>query len=417
MRSTSRSPRRSIACAAVACTASARATTRTPTPLRADRRAPHVPCFDEPSYKVPWQLTFHVKAEHVALANAPVVRETPEGGGMKKVEIAESKPLPSYLVAFVVGPFELVDGGTTGRVNTPIRFIIPRGRAGELGYARQITPKVVAALEDYFDMAYPYVKLDVAVVPRFWGTMEHPGIVAMGQPLTLIRTDQATRERKRGHRGPKDSEELHDLRKQLVPLVAREDRALSAEATRLADQWLANRTGITDDLVGDVLRVAALRGDASRFDRYLAAARTARDRNEKRRLLGSLGDFPDPAIAERGLAIVLGTEFDLRETLGILLGVLGERETRDLGVAFVSAHLDEMLARMRDDDAAGLLRRLAGRFCDPARKSAMAALVVPRAAKIGGAENAVTRALEQADQCIAHVQRQLPGLRRVLRAN
>jgi aminopeptidase N len=155
------------------------------------------PCFDEPSYKVPWQLTFHVKADHVALGNAPVERETPEPGGMKRVELAATRPLPSYLVAFVVGPFELIDGGTAGRIATPIRFVTPRGRAGELGYAREVTPRVVAALEDYFDMPYPYGKLDVAVVPRFWGTMEHPGIVAMGQPLTLIRPDQATRGRKR----------------------------------------------------------------------------------------------------------------------------------------------------------------------------------------------------------------------------
>src|SRR4029078_881903 len=35
-------------------------------------------------------------------------------------------------------------------------------------------------------------KLDVAVVPRFWGTMEHPGIVALGQPLTLIKADEET---------------------------------------------------------------------------------------------------------------------------------------------------------------------------------------------------------------------------------
>ncbi|HET7501641.1 MAG TPA: M1 family metallopeptidase, partial [Kofleriaceae bacterium] len=157
------------------------------------------PCFDEPVYKVPWQLTFHVRADHVALGNAEVVRETPEPGGMKRVELAVSRPLPSYLVAFVVGPFELVDGGKVGRVATPIRFVIPRGRAGELGYARQVTPKVVAALEDYFDMAYPYGKLDVAVVPRFWGTMEHPGLVAMGQPLTLIRPDQDTRARRQGY--------------------------------------------------------------------------------------------------------------------------------------------------------------------------------------------------------------------------
>src|SRR5262249_34012237 len=125
-----------------------------------------------------------------------VEREAPERGGMKRVELAAPRPLPSYLVAFVVGPFELIDGGTAGRIATPIRFVIPRGRAGELGYAREVTPRVVAALEEYFDMPYPYGKLDVAVVPRYWGTMEHPGIVAMGQPLTLIRPDQATRARK-----------------------------------------------------------------------------------------------------------------------------------------------------------------------------------------------------------------------------
>ncbi len=157
------------------------------------------PCFDEPSAKVPWQLTFHVKADHIALGNAPVVSETPEGKGMKRVELAVSRPLPSYLVAFVVGPFEVIDGGAAGRASTPIRFIIPKGRAAELGYAKSVTPRVVTALEDYFGMAYPFGKLDVAVVPRFWGTMEHPGIVAMGQPLTLIRPDQATRERRENY--------------------------------------------------------------------------------------------------------------------------------------------------------------------------------------------------------------------------
>jgi aminopeptidase N len=62
-----------------------------------------------------------------------------------------------------------------------------------------VTPRVVAALESYFDMDYPFGKLDVAVVPRYWGTMEHPGIVAMGQPLTLIRPDQETRGRRESY--------------------------------------------------------------------------------------------------------------------------------------------------------------------------------------------------------------------------
>jgi aminopeptidase N len=78
----------------------------------------------------------------------------------------------------------VIDGGTGGRAGTRIQFVVPRGRGPRPGGRAEVTPRVVAALEDYFDMPYPYEKLDVAVPPRYWGTMEHPGIVAMGQVLT-----------------------------------------------------------------------------------------------------------------------------------------------------------------------------------------------------------------------------------------
>jgi cytosol alanyl aminopeptidase len=153
------------------------------------------PCFDEPGAKVPWKLTLHVKKEHVALSNAPVASETEEPSGMKAVAFAETPPLPSYLVALVVGPFDVVGAGTAGHHGTPLRFVVPRGRGGETGYAAEATPRLIGLLEDYFGMPYPYGKLDVAVVPRFWGTMEHPGLVALGQPLTLIKPAERSRER------------------------------------------------------------------------------------------------------------------------------------------------------------------------------------------------------------------------------
>jgi aminopeptidase N len=157
------------------------------------------PCFDEPGFKVPWRLRFTVKQEHVALANHAVVSEEPLPGGLKRVTIAESRPMPSYLVAFVVGPFELVDGGPIGRAQVPLRFIVPRGRGAETAYARNVTPRLVTLLEDFFDQTYPYEKLDVAVVPRFWGTMEHPGLVALGQPLTLIPPGEETLQRRKSY--------------------------------------------------------------------------------------------------------------------------------------------------------------------------------------------------------------------------
>ncbi|WP_224250078.1 M1 family metallopeptidase [Hyalangium gracile] len=157
------------------------------------------PCFDEPGFKVPWRLRFTVKQEHVALANSPIASEEQLPGGLKRVTFAESHPMPSYLVAFVVGPFELVEAGLIGRNPVPLRFIVPRGRGAETAYAARVTPRIITLLEDFFDQPYPYEKLDVAVVPRYWGTMEHPGIVALGQPLTLIRPGEETVMRRKAY--------------------------------------------------------------------------------------------------------------------------------------------------------------------------------------------------------------------------
>jgi aminopeptidase N len=153
------------------------------------------PCFDEPGFKVPWRLVFHVRKDDVALGNARVESETEEPGGMKVVRLAETQPLPSYLVAFIIGPFDLVEGQAGGRNKTPIRIAVPRGRREEAAYALSVTPRIVGLLEDYTGIPYPYGKLDVAVVPRFWGTMEHPGLVALGQPLTLIKKTEETLQR------------------------------------------------------------------------------------------------------------------------------------------------------------------------------------------------------------------------------
>ena len=157
------------------------------------------PCFDEPNYKVPWKLTLHVKKGHVALTNAKVAKETDEPSGMKAVAFEETKPLPSYLVALIVGPFDLVNASPAGHYNTPLRFAVPRGRGGETRYAAEVTPKIIGLHEAYFGMPYPYGKLDVAVVPRFWGTMEHPGLVALGQPLTLIKSGEETPARRQSY--------------------------------------------------------------------------------------------------------------------------------------------------------------------------------------------------------------------------
>lgn len=144
------------------------------------------PCFDEPSYKVPWQITLEVRSEQLAFSNTPLVASRPgERDGFTRYEFAESKPLPSYLISVAVGPFDVVDIGRIGRGQVPARIIVPNGRADDAAYAKQSIPKLLTWFEDYFDMAYPFAKLDSVAVPGQGGAMEHPGLVTYGEHILL----------------------------------------------------------------------------------------------------------------------------------------------------------------------------------------------------------------------------------------
>ena len=157
------------------------------------------PCFDEPSFKVPWQLTLHVKREHMALSNTPQVSQAEEPGGMKAVRFARTRPLPSYLVAFAAGPFEAVDAGTAGAKKVPLRVIVPHGMTEQAKYAAEATPQLLNTLEDYFGIPYPYDKLDSVAVPLFGGAMENAGLITYGQSIILAKPAEDSLERRRGY--------------------------------------------------------------------------------------------------------------------------------------------------------------------------------------------------------------------------
>jgi len=155
------------------------------------------PCFDEPGYKVPWQMTLHVKKDQVALSNTNAVSESETGDGMKTVKFAETPPLPSYLVALTVGNLDLVDAGTAGKKNTRIRIVVPKGRDAEAKYAAETSGPILTLLENYFGIPYPYDKLDEVAVPLSGLSMEHPGLITHSGFVILRKPDEDTLGRKR----------------------------------------------------------------------------------------------------------------------------------------------------------------------------------------------------------------------------
>jgi peptidase M1-like protein/ERAP1-like protein len=150
------------------------------------------PCWDEPEFKIPWQLTISVPEKHLAVTNTPVEKES-ASGGWKTFTFARTRPLPSYLIAVATGPLETVP---IQGMSVPGRIVVPLGQTALASEAAKLAPPILAALERYFGRPYPYEKLDLIAVPEFWpGAMENAGAITFADRVLLL--DPATMSQER----------------------------------------------------------------------------------------------------------------------------------------------------------------------------------------------------------------------------
>jgi alanyl aminopeptidase len=143
------------------------------------------PCFDEPDRKTPWQLTLDVPNGQVAVSNTPPTSTIALDAGHERVAFAETKPLPSYHVAFGIGPWEIVDAGKAAS-GLPLRVVTPRGTTDQVRFMASALPKIIDILEGWFAIPFPYPKLDVLVAPEMnAGAMENAGLITASARLVL----------------------------------------------------------------------------------------------------------------------------------------------------------------------------------------------------------------------------------------
>jgi alanyl aminopeptidase len=149
------------------------------------------PCFDEPGYKIPFSVTLDVPDGQQAITNTLEVGRTPGEPGLVRVRFGTTKPLPSYLVAFAVGPLDVVKApdvpSSAVRPHPlPLRGVAVKGRGPELAYALAHAGEILSLLEGYFGIEYPYEKMDILAVPDMSGAMENAGAVTFNEPLILL---------------------------------------------------------------------------------------------------------------------------------------------------------------------------------------------------------------------------------------
>jgi len=150
------------------------------------------PSFDEPAFKVPFDIAVTAREGHEVITATPEASRAPAGEGLVRRVFETTKPLPTYLIAFAVGPLDVVEWEPLPPTEVrdrpvPLYGVATKGKGDQLTYALENTGGILEALESYFGRPYPYRKLAIIAVPDFAaGAMENVGAITYREQLLLL---------------------------------------------------------------------------------------------------------------------------------------------------------------------------------------------------------------------------------------
>ncbi|MDT8409403.1 MAG: M1 family aminopeptidase [Wenzhouxiangellaceae bacterium] len=177
------------------------------------------PGFDEPVFKTPFEIHVTAPADEEVITSTAEISSSPVDGGLVRRSYEVTPPLPTYLIAFAVGPLDVVEWEAVPANEIrdwplPLRGVAAAGKGDQLDFALENTARLVHVLERYFDYAMPYPKLDIIAVPDFAaGAMENAGAITYREQLLLLDEDDS---------------------------VARQRAYASVHGHELAHQWFGN---------------------------------------------------------------------------------------------------------------------------------------------------------------------------------
>jgi puromycin-sensitive aminopeptidase len=149
------------------------------------------PCWDEPDLKAVFGVTLDVDDGILAISNAPEVEREPLGEGRVRVSFADTMPMSTYLVAFIVGPLEATAAVDVDGV--PLRVVFEPGRGHLTSYALEVGAFCLRFFSEYYGIPYPDSKVDLIAVPDFaQGAMENTGAITFRDNLLLVDPNKAT---------------------------------------------------------------------------------------------------------------------------------------------------------------------------------------------------------------------------------
>jgi puromycin-sensitive aminopeptidase len=148
------------------------------------------PCWDEPAFKAVFATTLVIDPALTAVSNTAIASQRMESG-KKVIRFADTIPMSTYLVAFIVGELEATEPMMVGK--TPLRVWSIPGKRRLAAFGQRVGAFSLRFYEDYYGRPYPGDKLDLLAVPDFAaGAMENLGAITFRETALLVDEQTAT---------------------------------------------------------------------------------------------------------------------------------------------------------------------------------------------------------------------------------
>ncbi|MBM3772587.1 MAG: M1 family metallopeptidase [Acidimicrobiia bacterium] len=147
------------------------------------------PSFDEPAFKATFDISATLDAGDTAISNGRMIADTPgPGPNRHTLRFSRTAKMSTYLVALAVGDFTCLSGTAD---DIPVRVCATPDKTHLGRLALEAAEQIVPLLNRYYEIKYPFGKIDLVAVPDFSaGAMENTAAIFYRE--TLLLADSAT---------------------------------------------------------------------------------------------------------------------------------------------------------------------------------------------------------------------------------